>query len=160
MWPALSFESRSMTTVSSFLAITASLGCAAQSVLPACMPAMLSVLFSLCAGRCRRGSCQWLSRPRRCAFDLAALVEQRAEGAEQLEVYEVGVTVRAQVRSCCARPPCLSARCPTPLSEFRNRLRLPPARRLPISMTQTLTGAIFFPLSYMILYMYDEKAEL
>ena len=64
----------------------------------------------------------WLSRPRRCAFDLAALVEQRAEGAEQLEVYEVGVTVRAQVRSCCARPPCLSARCPTPLSEFRNRL--------------------------------------
>ena len=122
MWPALSFESRSMTTVSSFLAITASLGCAAQSVLPACMPAMLSVLFSLCAGRCRRGSCQWLSRPRRCAFDLAALVEQRAEGAEQLEVYEVGVTVRAQVRSCCARPPCLSARCPTPLSEFRNRL--------------------------------------
>jgi hypothetical protein len=33
-----------------------------------------------------------LSRPRRCAFDLAALVEQRAEGAEQLERYEVGVT--------------------------------------------------------------------
>ena len=37
----------------------------------------------------------WLSRPRRCDFDLAALVERRAEGAEQLEVYEVGVRAQA-----------------------------------------------------------------